>query len=79
MFFCKMRDHTGGAHLLREPRAIWSWLGFINETALFSAARRHDYGPTSVNVRVGFLSHLVDNIPVLFAMLTTEPDANSCQ
>ena len=58
---------------------MWGWLGFISKTALFSAAMRNEYGPTSVNVRVGFLSHLVDNIPVLFAMLTTEPDANSCQ
>jgi hypothetical protein len=32
-----------------------------------------DLGPTSANVIVGFLSAIVDNIPVMFAVLTMDP------
>ena len=54
-------------------------LRFIRETALVNAAMYDDYGPTSVNVRVGFPSSLVDNISVMFAVLTMDPDATSWQ
>ncbi|MFN2410836.1 MAG: sodium:proton antiporter NhaD, partial [Halomonas sp.] len=33
-----------------------------------------DLGATSANVIVGFLSAVVDNIPVMFAVLSMEPD-----
>ena len=33
----------------------------------------HDLGPTFANVIVGFLSAVVDNIPVMFAVLTMDP------
>lgn len=33
----------------------------------------HDLGATTANVIVGFLSAIVDNIPVMFAVLTMEP------
>lgn len=38
-----------------------------------------DLGPTVTNVFVGFLSALVDNIPVMFAVLTTDPDMSANQ
>ncbi len=31
-------------------------------------------GPTSANITVGVLSAIVDNIPVMFAVLTMSPD-----
>ena len=33
-----------------------------------------DLGPTTANVLVGILSAIVDNIPVMFAVLTMQPD-----
>jgi len=33
----------------------------------------HDLGPTTANVLVGILSAIVDNIPVMFAVLTMDP------
>ena len=33
-----------------------------------------DWGATGANVVVGVLSAIVDNIPVMFAVLTMEPD-----
>lgn len=58
---------------------MWGRLGFIRETELVSAAMYADYGLTSVNVRVGFLSSLVDNMSVMFAVLSMDPDATSWQ
>ena len=34
------------------------------------------FGPTTANVGVGFLSAIVDNIPVVFAVLEAEPPMN---
>lgn len=36
-------------------------------------------GPTSANVIAGLLSAVVDNIPVMFAILTMNPDMESYQ
>ena len=33
-----------------------------------------DLGPTTANILVGILSAIVDNIPVMFAVLTMNPD-----
>ena len=33
----------------------------------------HDLGATQANILVGFLSAIVDNIPVMFAVLAMEP------
>jgi Na+/H+ antiporter NhaD/arsenite permease-like protein len=33
-----------------------------------------DWGPVTANILVGFLSAIVDNIPVMFAVLTMQPD-----
>lgn len=39
----------------------------------------HDLGPTTANVIVGILSAIVDNIPVMFAVLTMNPDMSHGQ
>lgn len=39
----------------------------------------HDLGPTTANVMVGILSAIVDNIPVMFAVLTMQPDMSHGQ
>jgi NhaD family Na+/H+ antiporter len=39
----------------------------------------HDLGPTTANVMVGILSAIVDNIPVMFAVLTMGPEMSHGQ
>ena len=38
-----------------------------------------DWGPTTANVLVGVLSAIVDNIPVMFAVLSMGPDMSQGQ
>jgi len=49
-------------------------LGFIGYLALASEAMYIGMGPTFANIGVGMLSAIVDNIPVMFAVLTMSPD-----
>ena len=42
--------------------------------AIVSTYFYHDLGPTFANVMVGILSAIVDNIPVMFAVLTMDPE-----
>lgn len=49
-------------------------LGAMGYLALVSQAVYVDLGPTVANILVGFLSAIVDNIPVMFAVLTMNPD-----
>ncbi len=49
-------------------------LGFIGYLALASEAMYIGWGATSANIAVGLLSAVVDNIPVMFAVLTMMPD-----
>ena len=49
-------------------------LGFIGYLAVFSEAMYGTLGSTTANVLVGLLSSVIDNIPVMFAVLTMEPD-----
>ncbi len=49
-------------------------LGFIGYLGLASEVMYLDWGPTTANVTVGLLSAIVDNIPVMFAVLTMMPD-----
>jgi len=49
-------------------------LGTIGYLALVSEFFYVDLGPTTANVLVGLLSSIVDNIPVMFAVLTMQPD-----
>lgn len=49
-------------------------LGFIGYLALVSEIMYTSWGATNANIIVGFLSAIVDNIPVMFAVLTMNPD-----
>lgn len=49
-------------------------LGFIGYLALLSETMYLGWGATQANVAVGLLSAVVDNIPVMFAVLTMMPD-----
>ncbi len=49
-------------------------LGTLGYLALVSEFFYVDLGPTTANVLVGVLSAIVDNIPVMFAVLTMQPD-----
>lgn len=49
-------------------------LGFIGYLALASEVMYVEWGATSANIMVGFLSAIVDNIPVMFAVLSMQPD-----
>ncbi len=54
-------------------------LGFIGYLELASQFMYTDLGPTAANVLVGVLSAIVDNIPVMFAVLTMNPDMSQGQ
>jgi Na+/H+ antiporter NhaD/arsenite permease-like protein len=60
LFFFGILAAVGGLH----------FLGFLEYfTALYS-----QFGATSVNIGVGFLSAIVDNVPVMSAVLKSSPD-----
>ena len=54
-------------------------LGTIGYLTMASELMYVDLGPTWANVLVGILSAIVDNIPVMFAVLTMLPDMNHAQ
>jgi Na+/H+ antiporter NhaD/arsenite permease-like protein len=54
-------------------------LGFIGYLGLLSNTLYVDLGPTAANVMIGVISALVDNIPVMFAVLTMNPDMPDVQ
>ena len=54
-------------------------LGFIGYLAMLSHGMYTELGPTTSNIIVGVLSAIVDNIPVMFAVLTMNPDMNHAQ
>ncbi len=54
-------------------------LGFIGYLSMASEVMYIDWGPTNANVMVGILSAIVDNIPVMFAVLTMMPDMSMGQ
>ncbi|PCH85217.1 MAG: sodium:proton antiporter [Piscirickettsiaceae bacterium] len=54
-------------------------LGFIGYLGMVSEAMYGELGPTTANVIVGLLSAIVDNIPVMFAVLTMQPDMSHGQ
>ena len=49
-------------------------LGFIGYLSMASQVMYGVWGPVTANILVGFLSAIVDNIPVMFAVLTMQPD-----
>ncbi len=54
-------------------------LGFMGYLSLSSAYIYGQLGPTIANVLVGLMSAIVDNIPVMFAVLTMNPDMSEYQ
>jgi Na+/H+ antiporter NhaD/arsenite permease-like protein len=54
-------------------------LGFIGYLAMASEVMYTQWGATPANVTVGILSAIVDNIPVMFAVLTMQPDMSTGQ
>jgi len=54
-------------------------LGFIGYLSLTSELMYVQLGPTTANIIVGVLSAIVDNIPVMFAVLTMMPDMSMGQ
>ena len=49
-------------------------LGAFGYLALLSDVMYTDLGPTTANILVGFASAIIDNIPVMFAVLAMNPD-----
>jgi NhaD family Na+/H+ antiporter len=49
-------------------------LGFIGYLSMSSAYIYGELGPDVANILVGFMSAIVDNIPVMFAVLTMNPE-----
>ena len=49
-------------------------LGFIGYLGMASELMYTQWGATAANISVGLLSAIVDNIPVMFAILTMQPD-----
>jgi NhaD family Na+/H+ antiporter len=54
-------------------------LGFIGYLGITSEFMYGELGATSANILVGVLSAIVDNIPVMFAVLTMNPEMNQLQ
>jgi Na+/H+ antiporter NhaD/arsenite permease-like protein len=49
-------------------------LGALGYLAALSSALYIDIGPTEANILVGILSAVIDNIPIMFAVLSMNPD-----
>ena len=54
-------------------------LSFIGYLSLVSGFMYGELGPTTANIIVGILSAIVDNIPVMFAVLSMEPEMSQLQ
>jgi len=54
-------------------------LGFIGYLGMTSEFMYGQLGATNANILVGILSAIVDNIPVMFAVLTMNPDMSETQ
>ena len=54
-------------------------LGFIGYLSMASELMYTGWGATNANIAVGILSAIVDNIPVMFAVLTMNPDMSTGQ
>ena len=54
-------------------------LGFMGYLTIASEILYVDFGPTFANITVGILSAIVDNIPIMFAVLTMLPEMSEGQ
>ncbi|MCK5374390.1 MAG: sodium:proton antiporter NhaD [Alphaproteobacteria bacterium] len=54
-------------------------LGYLGYLHFISEIMYTGYGATTANIAIGFASAIVDNIPVMFAVLTMQPDMDHFQ
>lgn len=54
-------------------------LGFLGYLGMVSEMMYTDWGATNANIAIGGLSAVVDNIPVMFAVLTMNPEMSTGQ
>lgn len=54
-------------------------LGFIGYLEIMSSYFYDGWGATRANIAMGIISAIVDNIPVMFGILTMEPEMNTYQ
>ena len=54
-------------------------LGFLGYLGMASELMYSQWGATNANIAVGVMSAIVDNIPVMFAVLTMNPDMSTGQ
>lgn len=54
-------------------------LGFLGYLELMSSAMYDGLGPSFTNILLGFVSAIIDNIPVMFAVLTMDPQMTHFQ
>ncbi len=54
-------------------------LGFLGYLSMASELMYNQWGATTANIVVGVLSAIVDNIPMMFAVLTMSPDMSTGQ
>lgn len=54
-------------------------LGYLGYLEMMSTTFYIGYGPSITNIFLGFLSAIVDNIPVMFAVLTMDPEMDHFQ
>lgn len=54
-------------------------LGFLGYLAVMSDLLYSQWGPTNANVALGVISAVIDNIPVMFAVLTMQPEMSHGQ
>lgn len=54
-------------------------LGFLGYLTLVSQTIYGGWGPTNANIAIGLISAVVDNIPVMFAVLSMMPDMSTGQ
>jgi NhaD family Na+/H+ antiporter len=54
-------------------------LGFIGYLSMTSAFIYGELGATSANILIGIISAIIDNIPVMFAVLSMQPEMNEFQ
>ncbi len=66
LFFCGVVLCVGG-------------LGYMGYLAMISEVMYMEWGATQANILVGVLSAIIDNIPVMFAVLSMNPDMSAGQ
>lgn len=54
-------------------------LGFLGYLHLLSDTLYNEWSPTYANVALGLMSAVIDNIPVMFAVLSMQPDMSHGQ